>query len=745
MNAIRSAFSSFASWIRRNTKIFVYLVFLVMFFMVITLGIGKAYQKWDNDADRGAVPIRNGAFGESFETPFYLESQRWSESDSLWFYTTTQGSNLLPYDFFLVLKEPGSGAELLRSNKNIDKFRYLPQKATFFNPDALPLGFAKDEYDGKDYVGYTCAACHTGQVNYKGKAIRIDGGASMSDMNGFLVALETALKETQSDESKRRAFVDDVLELGNNYKSEQAVLDDLKYWTRLREQYNVINQSEVEYGYGRLDAFGRIYNRVLQHLINKGQLKKKMLTIRTSTDDDYLLSADQVDAVLDGVNETIVSRDDLLMIIDRLTAKDDDKKYPGLTIDDVLRIRDVVFNQPNAPVSYPFLWDTTHSDYVQWNGFASNAGAGPLGRNVGEVTGVFATLDWSAHKPWWAALSISARLSGQKNKSKVIKFKSSVDLVNLQRLEGHLKKLRSPKWPNEHIEAIDEDLAAKGKAVYAEYCASCHEVIDPDNWDRVIIAQMSSLDSIKTDPHMAEKSVMSSGSSGNFKHTYQAQRVGPILIPEEAPAAVLLTQATRGMVSTPDADKIWLRRVLDWLYVMAMSFFDNDIKYSVKNGDYEPDTTAAPFQSLLAYKARPLNGIWSTAPYLHNGSVPTMYDLFLPACSDEELELIKLARDKRDVDTVERDQQGMVNEGENKAFKECRPNEFMLGSLEFDPVKMGFKSSGYDGFLFDTRKLANSNRGHEYAAGKTPRADGKILPPLEKPDRMALIEFIKTL
>jgi cytochrome c peroxidase len=33
---------------------------------------------------------------------------------------------------------------------------------------------------------------------------------------------------------------------------------------------------------------------------------------------------------------------------------------------------------------------------------------------------------------------------------------------------------------------------------------------------------------------------------------------------------------------------------------------------------------------LFAYKARPLDGIWATAPYLHNGSVPTLYDLLTP-------------------------------------------------------------------------------------------------------------------
>ncbi len=54
----------------------------------------------------------------------------------------------------------------------------------------------------------------------------------------------------------------------------------------------------------------------------------------------------------------------------------------------------------------------------------------------------------------------------------------------------------------------------------------------------------------------------------------------------------------------------------------------------------------------LGYIARPLNGIWATAPYLHNGSVPTLYDLLLPA--------------------------------------EQRPRTFYTGSNEFDPVKVGY-------------------------------------------------------
>jgi hypothetical protein len=48
--------------------------------------------------------------------------------------------------------------------------------------------------------------------------------------------------------------------------------------------------------------------------------------------------------------------------------------------------------------------------------------------------------------------------------------------------------------------------------------------------------------------------------------------------------------------------------------------------------------TATP--ELTGYKARPLDGIWATAHYLHNGSVPNLYQLMLPPEErDKSLEL----------------------------------------------------------------------------------------------------------
>jgi hypothetical protein len=107
-------------------------------------------------------------------------------------------------------------------------------------------------------------------------------------------------------------------------------------------------------------------------------------------------------------------------------------------------------------------------------------------------------------------------------------------------------------------------------------------------------------------------------------------------------------------------------------------------------------------KSRVAYKGRPLTGIWATAPYLHNGSVPTLYDLLLPP--------------------------------------ERRPRSFRLGTREFDPDKVGFVTTARaeNTFLFETRDAAgrliagNSNMGHDY---------GNVT--FSEDQRRALVEYMK--
>lgn len=668
----------------------------------------KHYQRFkDNNEYRGADIVNNSQFLDNYQKIYPSPDfknwetsknwQGWSPAQSMWYYNATQGSDLLPYDFFLSLEQPNSQS-LFRDNQHIDQFRYIPQQKTKLNPDALPLGMVKDEYQNKSYLGFTCAACHTSQIVYQDTAIRIDGGPAMANMDGFMRELEVALSMTLNSAEKQQRFVERVLALDINYDSKTAIVKDLAFYQLQISLYNYINTSDTQYGYARLDAFGRIYNRVLQHVINKKQLTA---VIEQSFDAEMAAQLKQQLA------QQLISSTDMVHLFDKLVSTFHLTAHNNQLPQDLAKLKTLkqaLFNQPDAPVSYPFLWDIAQHDYVQWNGIAANSGVGAIGRNSGEVMGVFATLDWQETDRSSLATWIGGQ-SKQNENGKLINFRSSIDVDNLRLLESQLAELTSPKWPETVLPKIDQKKAKLGKKLFNQHCQSCHQNIERDNPSRKIVAQMTQLDNIKTDPKMALNGATYQGKSGILEGIYLSTDVGNILIQEEAAVASILTSATKNVVATPDPDKWAPTRFFNWIYNLMVTAFDNTIKSSVKRGDYQPDTTQNPYASLLAYKARPLNGIWATAPYLHNGSVPSLYDLLLPKC-----------------------------EADNDIQTQCRPNQFTVGSRYYDPKKVGFISSGYLGFEFKTDKVANSNAGHNYATTQ-----------LSDPQRWQLVEYMKTL
>ena len=108
------------------------------------------------------------------------------------------------------------------------------------------------------------------------------------------------------------------------------------------------------------------------------------------------------------------------------------------------------------------------------------------------------------------------------------------------------------------------------------------------------------------------------------------------------------------------------------------------------------------FRKTNGYANMPLDGIWLRAPYLHNGSVPTLRDLLEPS------------------------------------FR--RPKSFYRGYDVYDPVKVGFRSNvATEGerryFRFDTDVPGNANTGHE---GR------KFGTGMSIEDKESLVEFLKT-
>jgi hypothetical protein len=104
------------------------------------------------------------------------------------------------------------------------------------------------------------------------------------------------------------------------------------------------------------------------------------------------------------------------------------------------------------------------------------------------------------------------------------------------------------------------------------------------------------------------------------------------------------------------------------------------------------------YSKTKGYSNLPIDGAWARAPYLHNGSVPTLWDLLQPV--------------------------------------EKRPKQFYKGYNVYDPENLGFVHDGPQaqavGFVLDTSVPGNSNQGHLYGTQ------------LSDADKRDLMELLKT-
>jgi mono/diheme cytochrome c family protein len=200
---------------------------------------------------------------------------------------------------------------------------------------------------------------------------------------------------------------------------------------------------------------------------------------------------------------------------------------------------------------------------------------------------------------------------------------ATVDLERLARIRDWIWQIKAPPYPF----AIDQPLAANGKPIYQQYCASCHEPGGAEFGKAVPVEQVG------TDPERA--------------------------------------------------------RAFDAKMAEGMNTIGKGYPWQFHN-----------FRTTGGYTNDALDGAWLRAPYLHNGSVPTLADLLTPPTG--------------------------------------RPAKFFKGYDIYDKTKLGFvsdvaKTKAQKFFEFDTAEKGNSNAGHDYGTDLSPA------------DKAALIEYMKTL
>lgn len=213
-----------------------------------------------------AAIVQLAAFG-ALAGPADTLDQRWSEEDKIRWYEASQGSRLLPLDWYLALEQPGSEA-LFNDEVHIRSFRYLPR--TTSTGLELPIGFAVDMTDDtkldqthlrwksgqtsrEPWLGMNCSACHTAELTYQGHTMRVEGGPTLADFQGFLDTLTKALTETLGDEAKFDRFAARLL--GSGATDRDALKAALARQVKWQSTVVAMNATDLECGFGRLDAF----------------------------------------------------------------------------------------------------------------------------------------------------------------------------------------------------------------------------------------------------------------------------------------------------------------------------------------------------------------------------------------------------------------------------------------------------------------------------------------------------------
>jgi mono/diheme cytochrome c family protein len=211
--------------------------------------------------------------------------------------------------------------------------------------------------------------------------------------------------------------------------------------------------------------------------------------------------------------------------------------------------------------------------------------------------------------------------------------------------------------------AVDLALAKKGEILFQENCAACHKPHNGKIYD------------IGTDPSRARNVSESIAQRGRASFT---RLCPPSKIVEMPPA---------GEPIKPCAE------------------FEG---ISLEN---KAEFAFADPKAHDGYNALPLGGVWATAPYLHNGSVPTLFHLLVPS---------------------------------------ERPEVFMKSRLDYDKTLGGFAwdinevPGREEGYRFDTAAFSGfSNKGHDkdgVEGGKTYKLDWSD----DKAGAMAIVEYLKT-
>lgn len=597
------------------------------------------------------------------------------------FYHLPEGGNFIPFNVFQALEQPSS-RKLFR--EDLDRFGFLPDIKNASNPRSLPVGMTIEEAPdlGIPLVGINCTACHVGQIKYNGKPYQIEGGPNLVDFTGFNLEFAEAMEATLKDPEKLFRFLRRYFE---TRESTESIFTRLETYAELIEAgeslegdlYQTISdhvQREFE-AYDSMDEIDahKKARRVLFSAEKRTEVAGQEdtagipVSIPESIDDEPLRDGFLADVSEKERDGHVLSRlqavlRDLHLVMARihlmrlaLDNSDAPMTPPGPGRFDAFgMVRNLSFGQygtspMTAPTSISPLWGLGDHAWYHFLGMTTTV----MGRNI-------AAIDFIVTKDYETTLLFN----------------------NINSLEYMFRELTTPEWP-EFFPDLDAERVERGKTIFhasdeaGRYrdtrlgnCASCHDQATPYELDPTL-------------------------------------KVYPKFTPEELGVDPNLMRT----FTTPLTENLTLAQAIGEEVDGIEARFREDEGLSMEEylKTYEYGRQKLEWIDSHKHPARLLEGVWATAPYLHNNSVPTLDDLLRPA--------------------------------------DDRPTTFALGHREYDPVRVGYISNPKTiKWIFDTNEPVrdingktydlpngNSNRGHEYGVD------------LNDEERRDLIEYLKTL
>src|SRR4051812_26536835 len=142
-----------------------------------------------------------------------------ADADRSAFYHLSEGGEIFPLDWALALEAQvgtrDGRPEVRRFMDNLERYGFIADPKGLGNPFGLPVGMslAPSKLSGIQMIGLNCNACHTGQIQYHGRAMRMDGGPNMALINAFLKDLGVETQATLRDPARLSRFWQRVREV----------------------------------------------------------------------------------------------------------------------------------------------------------------------------------------------------------------------------------------------------------------------------------------------------------------------------------------------------------------------------------------------------------------------------------------------------------------------------------------------------------------------------------------------------